>query len=163
MEVALRKLNEEPAPSVILVTDSALTRQRKVLERVIDRLREGATVVVAGCFSTMVTQGQFDRFFARIGLPWRRGSYYRTTVKLRQRASNSCSASRLPSAYSQKALFVNNVDKSAVWYNDSESPEEVAVAFAKVGRGWLGYGYIGDMNGEEGSDAVVLAMCGLLD
>ncbi|KAK4233584.1 hypothetical protein C8A03DRAFT_47913 [Achaetomium macrosporum] len=160
-ETALRMLNQNPPPSVILVTDGAITRRREIFERVIDRLREGATVVMAGCFSSMVTMGQFDRFFARIGLPWRRGSYHRTTVKLRQHVVNSSLASRLPSAYSQKALFVKNVANSAVWYSERESSDEAAVAFAKVGLGKLGY--VGDVNGEEGSDAVVLAMCGLLD
>ncbi|KAB8218904.1 hypothetical protein BDV33DRAFT_204950 [Aspergillus novoparasiticus] len=37
---------------------------------------------------------------------------------------------------------------------------ETAVALAKVGTGNLGY--VGDVNAEEGSNAVVLAMCGLL-
>ena len=154
-------LSQEPRPSVILITDGALTRQRKVWERVMDHLREGSTVVVAGCFSSMVTMGQFDRFFARLGLPWRRGSYTRATVKLRPQVVGGRLASRLPSAYSQKALFVKNVDRSAAWYTEGETSNEAAVAFAKVGSGRLGY--VGDVNGEEGSDAVVLAMCGLFD
>jgi ribonuclease HI len=160
-EAALSMLSQEPRPSVILITDGALTRQRKVWERVMDHLREGSTVVLAGCFSSMVTMGQFDRFFARLGLPWRRGSYTRATVKLRPQVVGGRLASRLPLAYSQKALFVKNVDRSAAWYTENETSNEAAVAFAKVGSGRLGY--VGDVNGEEGSDAVVLAMCGLLD
>lgn len=157
---ALGMLNQGSRPSVILVVDGALTRQRKVWERVIDHLREGATVVLAGCFSSMVNRGEFDRFFARLGLPWRQGSYHRATVTLRRNAVGGHLASRLPSAYSQKALFVANVDKSAAWYTEEETSNEAAVALAKVGSGRLGY--VGDVNGEKGSDAVVLAMCGLL-
>ncbi|KAL2132138.1 hypothetical protein VTI74DRAFT_4144 [Chaetomium olivicolor] len=158
---ALSVLNQEHPPTVILVADGAIARQRQVWKCVIDRLRGGATVVLAGCFSSMVTMGQFDRFFARLGLPWRRGSYHRETVKLRRHVVGARLANRLPAAYSQKALFVKNVDRSAVWYTEEETSNEAAVVFAEVGSGRLGY--VGDVNGEEGSDAVVLAMCGLLD
>ncbi|KAH6649480.1 hypothetical protein F5144DRAFT_607639 [Chaetomium tenue] len=160
-EVALTMLNGEPPPSVILVTDGAITRQQKLCERVIDLLRGGTTVILAGCFSSMVTQGQFNRFFARLGLPWQRGSYQRESVELRPQVVGDRLAARLPSSYSQKALFVANVESSEVWYAERETSNEAAVVFSKVGAGKLGY--VGDVNGEEGSEAVVLAMCGLLD
>lgn len=160
-EAALGILSQEPPPSIILVADAALTRRRKLWERVIDRLREGATVVLAGCFSSMATAGQFNRFFARVGLPWEQGSYHRTTVSLRRGVVGAHLASRLPSAYSLKAVFVKNVERSAAWYTPSETPAEAAVVFAEVGLGRLGY--VGDVNGEKSSEAVVLAMCGLLD
>ncbi len=160
-EAAFSMLSQEPPPSVILVIDGALTRRRKVWDRVIDRLREGATVVLAGCFSSMVSEGQFTRFFARLGLPWKRGSYHRTTVNLCRGVVDGHLTSRLPSTYSQKALFVRNVERSAAWYSSGDTSDEAAVVFAKIGLGKLGY--IGDVNGEESSDLVVLAMCGLLD
>ncbi|KAM5341510.1 hypothetical protein ACJ41O_014541 [Fusarium nematophilum] len=160
-EAALTLLRNGSRPSVILVVDGALTRQRRVWECVIDRLREGATVVLAGCFSNMVNEGEFNRFFARVGLPWQRGSYHWTTVSLHRDAVDGYLASQLPSAYSQKALFARNVEISASWYTEGGASGETAVAFAKVGSGRLGY--IGDVNGEEGSDKVVLAMCGLLN
>jgi hypothetical protein len=69
-------------------------------------------------------------------------------------------ANRLPASYSQKALFVKNIEQSAAWYTETESSNEAAVAFTKVGLGSLGY--VGDVNGEAGSDEVVMAMCGLL-
>ncbi|KAK4113373.1 hypothetical protein N656DRAFT_797251 [Canariomyces notabilis] len=137
-KTALQVLNQNPPPSVILVTDGAITRQKEVFERVVDRLHEGATVVLAGCFSSNVTTGQFDRFFARIGLPWRRGNYRRKTVSLRQQLGNSGLANQLPSAYSQKAVFVKNVGKSAVWYSEGGGSDMAAVAFTKIGLGRLG-------------------------
>ncbi|KAI8648698.1 RNase H type-1 domain-containing protein [Fusarium keratoplasticum] len=160
-EAALTILDQDSPPSVILVVDGGLTRQRKVWERVIDRLREGATVVLAGCFSSMVNEGEFNRFFAKLGLPWKRGSYHRATVSLRCGGVGDHLASRLPASYSQKALFVQNMERSAAWYTEEGTFDEAAVVIAQVGSGKLGY--IGDVNGEEGSDKVVLAMCGLLD
>ncbi|KAI0127211.1 hypothetical protein BJ170DRAFT_624587 [Xylariales sp. AK1849] len=156
---ALDMLNHEPPPSVILLADAALTRQRKVWERVIDRLREGATVVLAGLFSNMVNEGQFDRFFAKLNLGWKQGSYHRTIVRLCRGVVDSHLTSGLPAAYSQKGLLVKNVERSAVWYTTDDSRGEAAVVFAQVGKGRLGY--IGDVNGEEATDKVVLAMCGL--
>jgi ribonuclease HI len=159
-ETALALLNQKPPPPVILVADGAITRNKKVREAVKDRLIEGATVVLAGCFSSMVTMGEFDRFFARMGLPWQRASYHRTTVMPRRGAIHSQLTGRLPAAYSQKALFMKNVAPSAAWYTSDENSTEAAVAFAKVGAGRLGY--VGDVNGEEETETVVMAMCGLL-
>ena len=159
-EAALDILTREPPPPVILVADSGLTRQKEVWECVIDHLRRGATVVLAGCFSSMLNAGEFNRFFRWLGLPWKRGSYHREKVKLRPQAASARLVSRLPAAYSQTAQFVANVDPSEILYAGERATHEAAVAFAPVGAGKLGY--IGDVNGEKGSIAVVLGMCGLL-
>jgi ribonuclease HI len=159
-EAALSILDQVPVPSVILIADSALTRRSKVWERVIDRLREGATVVVAGSFSSMVSTGQFNRFFARLGLSWEMGSYQRETVSLCTGVVSSNLIEHLPSAYSLKAVFVKKVERSAIWYASSSNSDEAAVVFTQVGKGRLGY--IGDVNSQEDSDRIVLAMCGIL-
>lgn len=158
-EAAMAKLEQHHR--IIFIADAALTRHRQVWERVMDHLRDGSTVVLAGVFSTMVSGGQFNRFFARLGLPWERGSYYRSTVRLRRSAVDEQLKNQLPPSYSQKALFVKNVEPSAVWYAESNTSSEAAVVFTQVGRGNLGH--MGDVNGEAESEAVILAMCGLLD
>ncbi|KAK3290785.1 uncharacterized protein B0H64DRAFT_412139 [Chaetomium fimeti] len=160
VEAALAILGRRAPPSIILVADGAITRHRKVCEAVMDCLRGGSTVVLAGCFSSMVSSGEFNRFFARIGLPWQQGLYERKMVDLGRNVVHARLASRLPSTYSQKAVFVKKVAPSAAWYTLSGSSGQTAMAFAQVGLGRLGY--VGDVNGEDVSDMVVLAMCGLL-
>lgn len=78
--------------------------------------------------------------------------------------------SSLPSEYSQKAVFLNNVisadsvyrppsepvTQSRVFQSESVDPEEVAVAFTRIGEGWLGY--LGDVNNEQGSQRVIMSM-----
>lgn len=51
-----------------------------------------------------------------------------------------------------------SVIESAVFAPDTAHfPGQTAVALGKVGKGKLGY--VGDVNTEQGSDAVILAMC----
>ena len=139
-----------------------MTRHRSLLGLVIDRLREGCTVVFGGWLSNSVDQGQLGRCFATLGLSWERGSYQRETVKLNRDAVDPQLASLLPATYSQKALYIMNVQRSAAWYVDEGSyKQEASVVFTKFGMGRLGY--FGDVNGETPTHAVVLGMCGLLD
>lgn len=154
---ALKLLKQEPAPSVILVFDGAVARLTKVWERIIDRLRGGATVIMAGGFSSFVNVGQFNRLFMKVGLPWKQGSYHRSTVSLRRQAVPSHLVGQLPATDNQKALFVQGVERSAIWYAESDAHTEGAVAVAKVGKGRLAY--LGDVNGEEASVAVISALC----
>ncbi|KAI1745293.1 hypothetical protein F4680DRAFT_98436 [Xylaria scruposa] len=158
-KAALDMLTQNPPPSVILITDAGVANLMKVWERVIDCLRGGSTVVLAVSFSSFINEGQFNRCFGKIGLPWKRGAYHRTYVSLRPGVVNDRLKKKLLSTYSQKALYLQGVAKSDVWYAGER--DEVAVAFTKVGNGMLGY--VGDVNSEAGSEAVILAMLGLLD
>ena len=128
-----------------------------------------------GLFASFVQQSSLKPFFSRAGLDWESGCYHRTTLALNQSAVGAANAKKLPQRYSQKAVFVKNVIPGDMWYKtDGDSVVqsmvfpptsvntvgETAVALAKVGTGKLGY--IGDVNAEEGSNAAILAMCGLL-
>lgn len=106
-------------------------------------------------------------------LPWEAGSYHRTTLYLNQEAIERPTTGLLPS-YSQKAVFLRHVDPDTAWYVASDRSVveslvplpgpginllETPVAYARVGDGWIVY--VGDVNGEKGTDAVVLGMLGL--
>jgi hypothetical protein len=152
-------LRQRQSIPVIWIIDAAPTRQRKIWDAVINHMLEGATVVLTGFFSTMTNSGEFDRFFARLGLPWERGAYHRATIPLNGNAVDQQLARHLPSSCSVKAVYLNNVDSSAVWYADER--DQTAVAFAQVGKGRIGY--IGDANLERESQTIALAMSGILD
>ena len=78
--------------------------------------------------------------------------------------------SSLPNSYSQKAVFLahvarddsvylpssDSVTQSLVFPPSPANQNEAAVAFTKVGEGWLGY--IGDVNNEQGSQVVIHSM-----
>lgn len=164
-------------PSTILIADEALTENNysHIWGAVLQCVRQGSTAVVMGQFSSFVRPDNMKLFFSKAGLSWDGGSYTRTTLVLNQAAVGDMLATQLPKSYSQKALFVNNVVSSDAWYTTDEdsvvesrvfgptpvnTPGETPVAMARVGEGRLGY--VGDVNAEEETDAVILAMCDLL-
>ncbi|KAL8388755.1 hypothetical protein RB599_010080 [Gaeumannomyces hyphopodioides] len=173
---AIRLLSEQPQPSAVLITDEALTDDENahVWEAVLQYVRQGGTSVIMGHFSTFVKAAAVKPFFAKAGLPWESGSYHRTTFVLDRAVVGDGLATKLPPQYSQKAVLVKNVAPADAWYHSDENSVieslvfpptsanitgETAVAFANVERGKLGY--VGDVNPEKGSEAVILTMCGL--
>ncbi|KAF9566418.1 hypothetical protein EC968_003762 [Mortierella alpina] len=174
---AMRLLSQSPGPSAVLITDEALTRpqNRAVWDAVLEYVRGGGTAIVMGLFPSFVEPDNIKPFFARAGLNWEAGSYHRTTLALNTTVVDAASARKLPQSYSQKAVFVSNVAPENMWYKtdagsvvqsavfaptSAHRTGETAVAMATIGSGKLGY--VGDVNAEAGSNAVVLAMCGLL-
>ncbi|KAG0330497.1 hypothetical protein BGZ99_003068 [Dissophora globulifera] len=174
---AIQFLSQLPKPSAVLITDEALTVRKNsaVWDAVLEYVRGGGTAIVMGLFSSSVQPDSIKPFFSRAGLRWEAGSYHRTTLALNRAAVGVANASKLPQSYSQKAVFVDNVVSEDMWYKtdansvvqslvfaptSANNSRETAVAMASVGGGKLGY--VGDVNAEDGSNAVILAMCGLL-
>jgi len=174
---AIQFLSQLPEPSAVLITDEALTLRENsaVWEAVLEYVRRGGTAIVMGLFPSFVQPNSMKPFFSRAGLHWGAGSYHRTTLALNRAAVDVANARKLPQRYSQKAVFVNNVVPENMWYKTDDNSVvqsavfpptsanttgETAVAMATVGRGKLGY--VGDVNAEDGSNAVILAMCGFL-
>ncbi|KAK2597403.1 hypothetical protein QQS21_006027 [Conoideocrella luteorostrata] len=175
---ALQVLSEDPKPSAVLITDEGLTLRahKSVWEEVVKYVRQGGTAVIMGLYPAFVKPNNMKPFFSQAGLDWEAGSYHRTTLTLNQAVVGEGIAKKLPQNYSQKAVFVKNVVPREMWYKSDDSsviesrvfapdsahtPGETAVAMAEVGEGKLGY--VGDVNAEEESTVVVLAMVGLLN
>lgn len=170
---AIRYL-ENNQPTAIFVTDHGLTERKNaaVLKLVKDYVFNGGRLVIGGNFTNYVRPSKMGPFFRdTFNLPWESGTYNREVVSLNTAAAMMMYPSReLPSRYSQKALYARNVDAAAALYLHSYDDDgfgaakptvEAPAAWAPVGRGRVGF--IGDVNAEEETDAVVLAMCGLKD
>lgn len=171
---ALNLINGDSKPQGILVADEGIIKANAVADKLVKFAREGGVVVVGGLFSSFGRPNDMQKYFdKKWNLPWKIGSYHRTTLTLNSAADGLPSAT-LPSSYSQKAVFLSNVPSKAAWYLPTEgsvteshvfppSPvqnSETPVAFTKVGNGWLGY--TGSVNSEEETHTVVLGMLGLL-
>ncbi|KAL0954417.1 hypothetical protein HGRIS_003403 [Hohenbuehelia grisea] len=165
-------------PRAVVVTDEGITSRtnKTALTAVLDYARNGGTVVIGFNFPSFISGPDFDRFFAQdLGLPWKRGDYHRTDFVLNLEASLPAHADRagLPSTYSMKAVHVKGVSaedqlyapaagamtQSHVFAPMLADQRQAAAAATKMGEGILVY--IGDVNGEEETEQLVLALCGL--
>jgi hypothetical protein len=158
------------------VTDPGIIKSRNVAvsQKLANYVRNGGTLVLGGLFSAQIRPNDLGRYMReKWDLPWEAGSYYRTTIFLNRAVVNR-PTSGLLSSYSHKAVFLKHVDPNMAWYvaTDRSVIEslvplpgpgiellETSTAFARLGNGWIGY--VGDVNGEEGTTAVVLEMLGL--
>lgn len=169
--------SNDEKPGAILVTDPEIVQHKNLITKLMEYVRSGGTLVLMGNFSTFIRPSDQNALFRTMGLPWKREEYLRTTVYLNASAANSIPSSqktKLPPNYSQKAVFLTGVERNDAWYLPTAESRTESLVFAgaalgnlemtpvackRVGEGKVGY--VGDVNGEEGSDAVVLAMCGL--
>jgi len=187
-EVAIRRLHKRGnRPRAVLCGSELLPRYHpRLVTRLANFIREGGgTVIFALVFPGNMPMPEFDSLFAKIGLSgWKHGSYHRTTHMLRTISAPPDSplgeilnrgGNHLARTYSMKATHIARPGEFEAIYSPTDesriesfvfSPtkiedlKEAPVAFAKVGRGWVGY--VGDVNDEEESRVVILAMLDLL-
>ncbi|RPD52547.1 hypothetical protein L226DRAFT_496202 [Lentinus tigrinus ALCF2SS1-7] len=172
-------LLDSSPPDAVVVTDAAITEvsYSALLQKLVDYTNNGGTLIFGVNFSTFFPQMKSREFFQRWKLSWSSGDYYRTTFALNPAGVPSpLSSAALVPSFSMKALHLKDVPaECAVYYATSDSHLESLVyaptkitpkqatqtpaAFAPVGKGFLGY--IGDVNGEQGSIRLTLEMCGV--
>lgn len=170
------KYLEESNPRAIIVTDEGLTgtKNRAVLDKVVSYVRNGGLVIFGLHFPNFTDFNTFDDFFSgAFGLPWKHGGYQSADFEFNPSCSLPPATNSLPAPYSMKVLHVKNAqphEKIFIPVNDAETqslafPQEyvyqaqAAVAGAKVGNGYLVY--CGDVNPGDGSDKIILSLCGL--
>ncbi|KAM0198902.1 hypothetical protein ACHAQI_012241 [Fusarium lateritium] len=158
-ESALSILNGPSPISMILIADAAIARHREVWERIIDHMRNGARVVMAGSFSSTVTTGEFQRLLTIAGLPWKKASCYRADISLQPGIVDEYLTNRIHYYdFYGKFAFIEGVEKDAAWYINQDSHAEAAIALTKFGLGRLGY--IGSVDVDEPSVVIACAMFG---
>lgn len=151
----------------IIVADGAVAdnkQWKEVLEDLVQFTKRGGLVIFGCNFSSFVRPNSFNSMFQKtFELSWTTGDYCRRTYQISQDAKLllesewNCSL-RLSKEYSMKAVSIRNVPKSQHLYTSQENSSESPIIFTKYGGGFIGY--IGDVNNEEGSEAVLLAFLG---
>lgn len=170
---AIRYLSST-SPTAVLITDPAIVNAKhaQVLEKVKTYTDNGGRTVISGVFNSFVPPMALEAFFAGWNLSWAYEVYQRTTCQLNSDV-HDLNSSGLASSYSLKAIFLKHVAshdrvyaptsssvvESRVFSATSVDLTPTPVAFASIGRGYLGF--VGDVNTEIGSNAVIMAMCGL--
>ncbi|KAI1786107.1 hypothetical protein LXA43DRAFT_1099551 [Ganoderma leucocontextum] len=172
-------ISATPRPDAIILSDPAFAKPKhsKILTSLVSYARAGGTVVLALQFSNRIKLGELRSFFARWGVPWDKGAYHRTTTALNPSGipapldkdallpSLSAKAIHLKSVAREHAVYLPTADsriESRVFPPEpitGEMAEESPAVLARVGQGYLGY--VGDVNGEQGSTRLVFEMCGV--
>ncbi|KAJ4494355.1 hypothetical protein C8R41DRAFT_829828 [Lentinula lateritia] len=165
-------LSSNTPPTAVLSIDAAPTQSkyRSLNEQLVRYARAGG-VVVFGCnFSNHFSFDTAERFFRAWGVPWELGHYHRTTVYLNADGVQGMDLTGLESSYSVKALNLTQVLPTSAVYSPSQDSRtqshvfaatsvdtsQTPAAYSAIGDGYLGY--TGDVNAEEPTTKVIMAM-----
>lgn len=165
-DTATRLLKDSSTKLILAVTPGlAMSKQSLPIK---EFLNSGGTLIFCGMFSSTIGPLDANKFFKKLGLPWKFGDYCRTTDHITPIAA---SLGGFPESYSNKATRLENVApsdrlytptadsrvQSFVFAAEPVETREAAVAFGKCGGGYVGY--IGDVNDEVESALVVKRLC----
>jgi hypothetical protein len=123
----------------------------------------GGTLIFGIGFPSFTSREEYKTLFKAFGLPWESGEYFRGEFEFNGTVEHLGSVALSPK-YSQKALHLRNVERrDAVYLPSASSPTadltQTPAAFRDNHPGKIGY--LGDVNMEEETHQVLLAMCGL--
>lgn len=174
LQTAIETLKDGSISVAIVFEPSVIEEKNKLLtDALIQFTKAGGTTIFAGMCSGFATPFNTKDFFGKWDLPWRCGSYLRTTFTANPRARLDLKA-RIATSYSMKALHLANVATEDLLYittDDSHTeslvfgPERVEltgegpIVFAQYHQGRIGW--VGDVNNEQSTGPVILAMSGL--
>lgn len=148
-------------PTSILIADECLSKPQywNLWEDVVAYVKQGGTAVFMGTFATNVMPGDMEKLFSFAGLPWAMNEIEEGAFLLNGNAMDATDAAfwQLPRTHHHQALTLSGVAPSDAWYTSCS--RGTAVAMADIGRGRLGY--VGDVDAEEDTNAIIIAMCRL--
>lgn len=175
-DAAMQYFEANHKPKAILVTDEGFVVVSKTFaKRIKTYAKKGGWVIFGLHFTFFTHPNLFDHFFGKtLRLPWRAGDYYRTTCefKLASTLPDGMNWASFPTEYSMMALHVKNAaqherifgvvsgatSQSLDFSTASVDETQAAVVGAKYGEGFVFYA--GDVSAEEGSNLVIMALCG---
>lgn len=121
----------------------------------------------------MISPPDFNSFFQlHWDLQWKFGAYNRSTFVPNPRRHTKLRNARIPESYSIKAVHIKDAAVEEMVYITNEDsriesmvfaaesahrPDQAPIVFTSFGKGFLGY--VGDVNQEEKTTDVILAMC----
>jgi MYND finger len=162
-------------PSTVLITTPHISKAkyRPLQSQITEYAKAGGTVILCGAFSSEINDPNFAKYFSTAwSLPWKMGTYVRTTFSLNPRRHSKLHNTKLSQRYCVKAVHVKDaIPQSHVYVTTPDSrvqshvfapvsAHEIGqspVLFTPIGKGFLGY--IGDVNSEDETTDVILAMC----
>ena len=149
-------------PTAILITTSFFAEDKysAIHQHVVQYARQGGVVVFCALFSSMISPPKMTEMWrSQWNLPWKSAGYDRWTFELNpERTHRLQNIVSLPGAYSMKAVSLSGLSTESSVYAVRAQAKESPAAFKPYGAGYVGY--LGDVNAEVESTAVILGMCG---
>jgi len=164
-----------PLTKAILAVDGGLSKKKNkgVQTKLHQYAERGGTVLLCCIFSSFVRPTDFKVMSQNMSLGWEWGDYHRTVFALSpafKSVFGSDAFATLETAYSMKAVHLKGVAPEAKIYvptDDSRVQSAVfppgkvdttqcPAAFQKHRDGFVGF--VGDVNNETGSQALIMAM-----
>lgn len=175
IDSTIRAIEASPPPFSILVTSFG-EKRAQIISALKLYCKKGGRVIIGGSQPSWLTMPQVDKLFKVFGLPWTHWGYHRSNhTVLSTHPLFPTFNPPLIQQYSMKSLFLKNVpEKDAVYrppYSATTTTqshvfpavqvdrEETPVAMGRCGDGW--FGWVGDVNAEEGTRRVTLGLLGL--
>lgn len=159
----------------VIETDGGLSKKKykNIQIRLSEYAKAGGTVILACLFSNFVSEPDFDFMCQNMDLPWGWGDYHRTVFALNPnfapvfdrdvfktlKQSYSMKAAHLTNVHADAKIYVPTDDsrvQSAVFPPDEVDTRQSPAVWQKHGRGHVAY--IGDVNNESPSQALIMAM-----
>lgn len=174
--IAQTLLSTQSFKAVLLIDGGIAWPKNKPLQKQLASYAKGGGTVIFSClFSSFIRRRDMGKLWENFEQPWKSGDYHRTTFYVSQRIKTVLGPQRtagLEREYSAKALHLKDVPdnsrvyvpleqsriESRVFAPDTVDNSQTPAAFHKYGEGWLAY--IGDVNNEQGSQALLMAMLG---
>ncbi|KAH9940820.1 uncharacterized protein BXZ73DRAFT_98649 [Epithele typhae] len=163
------------SPRAVLVQDGEIARDFPLAQTLAHYTREGGTVILGWDLNNHILHEEFAALISFWGLPWRLGSYFRTTYVRQDTFTGAFKRDGLAPAYSAKAHKLQGVAPAHALYAPGPKSvveskvfppdfcpvprDECPVAWAPVGKGF--FGFTGDINFENDTTKAVLAMLGI--
>lgn len=153
----------------VVVTDAAVVKRefRDVCTVLETYVRLGGKLILGLHLPSFATPPDLDRFFKKtFGLDWKVAQYHRSTFSVNRqhhgdfRPETKQLFAALEDEYSMKALQLSGVKREdQVYLAEPDYGDDCPAAFTRYHGGYLGY--VGDVNTEEGTTKLLLALCGL--
>ncbi|KAF5871365.1 putative u1biquitin-specific peptidase protein [Botrytis fragariae] len=152
----------------IIVTDAVfmLPTYLAINRELIEYVKSGGTVIFGFMIANLAEPPTFEKYFSSSGwgLNWKFGTYTRDTYEVNSQAHLTKSCKATLESYGMKALSLKNAKpEDRVYAGPGSARNQSPAIFAKYGRNETKQGYVGwlgDVNVEEGTTKLLLAMCG---
>lgn len=174
-----RELFAGGKPSVVLVVDGLFSRKRYdgLVQQLAQYTMDDGTVICCGLFSNFCTPRGMENLFSGFGFQWKSGDYHRTTFTINEDfrpVLGDRLYSTLESSYCVKALHVKHMPYNARIYAPTDESRTQSHVFPPghvdqaqspavltgCGKGF--FRYLGDVNNEKGTQALLMAMIGAI-